>query len=225
MRFNAPSLARSTTLVAAIRGWPYVQGRMLLSTAAAVMSPSVPVTPLFASLTEISSVLRENVARMGLKTLTPVQSATLPPLIEGKDVVAKARTGTGKTVAFLIPTLESLLVSNRVSGQIRALVMSPTRELASQIGTAAADLAHGSGLRTGVMFGGTSMGKDRKLLDGELDLLVATPGRLWDHIENEGLMHRLSGLQVLVLDEGDRLLDAGFQKAIGQIVRKLPRAR
>ena len=156
----------------------------------------------------ISDALKKSVAAMGLKTATPVQTASMPPLLAGKDVVAKARTGTGKTVAFLLPTLQRLGTTERTGkGQIRALVLSPTRELAAQIAEAAASLTAGGPLRTACIFGGTSMSKDRRLLSGEIDLLVATPGRLWDHIENEGLRARLGGLQTLVLDEGDRLLD------------------
>jgi len=169
---------------------------------------SVDATLLQFSELPISDALKKSVAAMGLKTATPVQTASMPPLLAGKDVVAKARTGTGKTVAFLLPTLQRLGTTERTGkGQIRALVLSPTRELAAQIAEAAASLTAGGPLRTACIFGGTSMSKDRRLLSGEIDLLVATPGRLWDHIENEGLRARLGGLQTLVLDEGDRLLD------------------
>ena len=171
-------------------------------------SPDADATLLQFSELPISDALKKSVAAMGLKTATPVQTASMPPLLAGKDVVAKARTGTGKTVAFLLPTLQRLGTTERTGkGQIRALVLSPTRELAAQIAEAAASLTAGGPLRTACIFGGTSMSKDRRLLSGEIDLLVATPGRLWDHIENEGLRARLGGLQTLVLDEGDRLLD------------------
>tara|TARA_B100000795_G_scaffold190934_1_gene145524 strand:+ start:529 stop:1317 length:789 start_codon:yes stop_codon:yes gene_type:complete len=179
--------------------------RMLSGTPA---DASVDATLLQFSELPISDALKKSVAAMGLTTATPVQTASMPPLLAGKDVVAKARTGTGKTVAFLLPTLQRLGTTERTGkGQIRALVLSPTRELAAQIAEAAASLTAGGPLRTACIFGGTSMSKDRRLLSGEIDLLVATPGRLWDHIENEGLRARLGGLQTLVLDEGDRLLD------------------
>ena len=174
----------------------------------------------------ISATLKQAIGEMGLTTATPVQASTLPYLLEGRDVVAKARTGTGKTVAFLVPTVERLSTSSRSSkGQIRALVLSPTRELAAQIAEAAEGLVKGSKLKTVCIFGGTNMNKDRRALAGEVDLLVATPGRLWDHMENENLTPRLQGLQTLILDEGDRLLDAGFAKQIGEIVVVLPRSR
>ena len=182
-------------------------------------------TTAFADL-PINDQLKKALNGVGLETATPVQQATLPPLLEGKDVVAKARTGTGKTVAFLVPTLQRLMESkSNDKGQIRALVLSPTRELAAQIAEAAEGLVAGSGLRTACIFGGTSMAKDRRALSGQVDLLVATPGRLWDHMQNERLSPRLAGLQTLILDEGDRLLDQGFSKQIGEIVAVLPRNR
>lgn len=179
----------------------------------------------FADL-DISPSLRRNIASLGHELATPVQTASMPALLAGDDVVAKARTGTGKTLAFLVPTIERLLTSDRGDkSQIRALVLSPTRELAAQIAEAAESLVADSTLRSACIFGGTSMAKDRRQLSGGVDLLVATPGRLWDHIQNEGLDRRLRGLQTLILDEGDRLLDQGFSKQIGEIVRTLPRTR
>lgn len=176
----------------------------------------------------ISDTLKKAIKDVGLSTATPVQAATLPPLLEGRDVVAKARTGTGKTVAFLVPTLQRLGETVRQpadKGQIRALVLSPTRELAAQIAEAAEGLVAGSGLRTACIFGGTSMNRDKRALAGEVDVLVATPGRLWDHIQNERLAERFQRLQTLILDEGDRLLDQGFSKQIGEIVGYLPASR
>ena len=179
----------------------------------------------FADL-DISAGLRQNIAALGHRTATLVQTASLPALLAGEDVVAKARTGTGKTLAFLIPTIERLMISEAESpDQIRALVLSPTRELAAQIAEAAESLVAGSPIRVVCVFGGTSMTKDRRLLAGHVDLLVATPGRLWDHMENERLTPRLRTLQTLILDEGDRLLDQGFSKQIGDIVRCLPPKR
>ena len=179
----------------------------------------------FAEL-DLEPQLKKNILALGHSTATPVQTETLPPLLAGSDVVAKARTGTGKTLAFLIPTLQRLVTTPRGDKrQIRALVLSPTRELAAQIGDAAASLVKGSGIKTAVVFGGTSMSRDRRMLDGGIDLLVATPGRLSDHIQNEGLGTRLRGLQTLILDEGDRLLDQGFTKQLGEIVDCLPSKR
>eukprot|EP00316_Scyphosphaera_apsteinii_P001147 CAMPEP_0119343178 /NCGR_PEP_ID=MMETSP1333-20130426/106284_1 /TAXON_ID=418940 /ORGANISM="Scyphosphaera apsteinii, Strain RCC1455" /LENGTH=550 /DNA_ID=CAMNT_0007355555 /DNA_START=75 /DNA_END=1724 /DNA_ORIENTATION=- len=174
----------------------------------------------------ISPLLRDNLSRMGLTTCTPVQHEALPPLLAGDDVLAKSQTGSGKTVAFLLPTLERLLASPKSSAgrkRIRALVISPTRELASQISEVAAQLTHGSKLRTGVVFGGTSMSKDIRLLDGGVDVLVATPGRLWDHLSSQALY--LDKVQILVLDEADRLLDVGFRKELERIIQQLPTKR
>ena len=220
-------LARRTIML-----WlPSVSG-LMQRTAARLAAPScIRMCSSGAKLLQFSDLpitpeLKERIKYMGLTTSTPVQAASLPPLLEGKDVVAKARTGTGKTLAFLIPTLQTLSTTERRrKGDIRALVLSPTRELAAQIAEAAAALTANGSLRTACVFGGTSMAKDRRALAGEIDLLVATPGRLNDHIENEGLSPRLRGLQTLVLDEADRLLDAGFANAIAQIVTVLPSTR
>ena len=191
----------------------------------AASSPGGNVLLQFGDL-DVEPQLKENILALGYSTATPVQTETMPPLLAGEDVVAKARTGTGKTLAFLIPTLQRLMTSKRQNeGHIRALVLSPTRELAAQIAEAAASLVKGSGIKTACVFGGTSMARDRRMLSGSIDLLVATPGRLADHIENEGLAPRLRGLQTLILDEGDRLLDQGFSKQVSQIVAVLPRER
>ena len=197
----------------------------LRRTLSASASAAEPRLLEFAELDLVPGLL-SNIAALGHSTATQVQSEALLPLLAGDDVVAKARTGTGKTLAFLVPTLQRMSTSDRESPrQIRALVLSPTRELAAQIAESAEALTAGSDLRTACIFGGTSMSKDRRALSGAVDLLVATPGRLWDHMENEGLAPRLGGLQTLVLDEGDRLLDAGFSKQIGEIVARLPPSR
>jgi len=192
-----------------------------------VVSSAAPMSTMAFADLPISVALKDALEGIGLKTATPVQAASLPPLLDGRDVVAKARTGTGKTVAFLVPTLERLGANELPvgKGQIRALCLSPTRELAAQIAEAAGNLMAGSTLRTVCIFGGTSMNKDLKALGGDVDLLVATPGRLWDHMQNEGMTARLQSLQTLILDEGDRLLDAGFSKQIDEIVSCLPSTR
>ena len=224
MRLLAPCALLSTTAVAFRMAGRAAEPRF--GTVRMLSTPPSDAALLKFSELPISAALKKSVAAMGLTTATPVQTASMPPLLAGKDVVAKARTGTGKTVAFLLPTLQRLGTTERAGkGQIRALVLSPTRELAAQIAEAAASLTEGGPLRTACIFGGTSMAKDRRQLSGEIDLLVATPGRLWDHIENEGLRARLGSLQTLILDEGDRLLDAGFAKSIGDIVAALPRER
>ena len=142
--------------------------RMMAAPTDAVRFADLPVTPR----------LRKNIAALGHDTATPVQSASIPVLLAGEDVVAKARTGTGKTLAFLIPVVHRLSTTEGDTGAIRALVLSPTRELAAQIADAAAELVKGTGLRTVCIFGGTSFDKDVRMLRGDVDILIATPGRL-----------------------------------------------
>jgi ATP-dependent RNA helicase MSS116 len=145
---------------------------------------------------------------------TKVQSESLPPCLAGSDVLAKAKTGTGKTLAFLVPVLEMLVsipLAER-SGHISALIMSPTRELAQQIEAEAKHLCTfhtRSGLVKGtlVIVGGQKISKDLKILKGRNlpDILVATPGRLKDHLENHGLQEKTSRLRMLVFDEADQV--------------------
>lgn len=148
-------------------------------------------------------------------TMTPVQQMTLPHILKGNDVLAKARTGTGKTLAFLIPVIEHLVRHPRTDDRqtIRALIISPTRELATQIQKEANTLlTYHSSLRSACVVGGVNISKDHRALGPSkpLDLLVATPGRLQDHLENTaGFAERFNRASFLVLDEGDQLLDQG----------------
>ncbi|EQC29108.1 hypothetical protein SDRG_13139 [Saprolegnia diclina VS20] len=162
--------------------------------------------------------------------MTKVQNETLPIVMQGKDVLAKSKTGTGKTMAFLLPTIETLAKTTRHSNEILALILSPTRELASQIDVEAKKLTtFHKNIPVACMVGGTSMSKDlRKLQQPQgFAILVATPGRLHDHIKNDtgGMQGRLRHVQVLVLDEADRLLDMGFRDEIERILSYLPTAR
>jgi len=162
-----------------------------------------------------------------------VQEAALPICLEGKDVLVKAKTGTGKSAAFLLPAIESVLnamknnTNHRIS-PIFALVLCPTRELAIQL-TAEANvlLKHHDGIGVQSLIGGTRFKLDQRRLESEpCQILVATPGRLLDHIENKSSFSvRLMGLKFLVLDEADHLLDLGFRKDIEKIVDSLPRQR
>ncbi|KAK1948299.1 DEAD-box ATP-dependent RNA helicase 25 [Phytophthora citrophthora] len=167
---------------------------------------------------------------MGYEFLTHVQKDTLPLVLNGRDVLAKGKTGNGKTIAFLLPTLERMLKNPQSKqGKISALVVSPTRELAQQIAVEAVKLTDAHGLRTACFVGGSSVNKDVKELtqSAGIDVLVATPGRLQAHLEdNSGrIRQRLDGLQVLVLDEADRLLDMGFRRDIIRIIDHLPKER
>ena len=180
-------------------------------------------------------------AEAGVKELTPIQSGVLPHCLDGKDVLAKAKTGTGKTFAFLVPTFERLLrdkppAATKGCDPVRALVLSSARELGTQIVTQAEKIAI-AGLRVETIMGGSSIIPQRERLDpdivgnsceygGSIDLMVATPGRLIEHINTtNGFAARLASCEVLVLDECDQLLDGGFQKDIEAIVAALPAAR
>lgn len=191
--------------------------------------------------------VREELVRalndVGITALTPVQVACIPACLEGRDVLAKAKTGTGKTLGFLIPSCERLVRSARpLQGDgidpIRALVLSSTRELATQITTQARKLTSRlSGFNVEEILGGASITNQRERLDplvarfackygGTVDLLVATPGRLLEHIQTtENFASRLKGVEILVLDEVDQLLDGGFKRSIEAIVADLPSSR
>ncbi|CAI5711951.1 unnamed protein product [Hyaloperonospora brassicae] len=167
---------------------------------------------------------------MGYEFLTHVQRDTLPVALAGRDVLAKGKTGNGKTIAFLLPTLERMIKNPQPKrGKISALVISPTRELAQQIAVEAVKLTKAHSLRTCCFVGGSSVNKDVKELTqaGGIDVLVSTPGRLQAHLEDDSAQIRakLDHLQVLVLDEADRLLDMGFRPDIMRIISRLPTKR
>jgi len=152
--------------------------------------------------------------------MSPVQAETLPHILEGKDVLAKAKTGTGKTLGFLIPTLQRLKESQRSVG---ALIISPTRELAFQIHKEAETLATFTKIRAVALVGGTNINQDLRKLKGTVHVVVATPGRLLDHLQNQGM--NVNKLQTLVLDEADQLLDMGFRPDLERIFSFLPETR
>ena len=162
----------------------------------------------------------------GYEQPTPVQRQAIPPALEGRDVLACAHTGTGKTAAFMLPILQRLLGPNdrrRDTRQIRALVLVPTRELAGQIADSAATYGRGTDLRHLAIFGGISPRAQVTALKRGVDVLIATPGRLLDLLD-QGFVC-LSNIETLVLDEFDRMLDQGFLPAIRRIVRLLPERR
>jgi ATP-dependent RNA helicase RhlE len=152
---------------------------------------------------------------------TPIQAQAIPPLLEGRDLVAAAATGSGKTAAFLLPVMDRLLGMQR--GHTRALVLVPTRELAAQIVEHFRALAGRSKLTAAAVHGGVGMGPQVKAFRTGVDLVVATPGRLLDHLG--GGSARLTSIQFLVLDEADRMLDMGFLPDIRRILDRLPRDR
>ena len=162
------------------------------------------------------------VAKMGFIAPTPVQEQAIPLALEGRDVVAAATTGTGKTAAFALPIIERIGRAKR-PGSPKALVVSPTRELAQQIDAAFVELAKGSGHRMLTVVGGMSYkGQLAKLKKG-VDILVATPGRLYDLMERGDV--KLGEVEVLVLDEADRMLDMGFWPTMKKVVAATPKTR
>lgn len=155
------------------------------------------------------------------KIPTPIQVRAIPLVFRGSDMVACAQTGTGKTAGFLLPILQR--VAQKERGGVRALVLTPTRELAMQIGESARTYGKYLQVRTTVVFGGVGLGPQADQLRRGTDLLIATPGRLLDHM-NRGTVE-FPGLDVLVLDEADRMLDMGFLPDVRRILRALPESR
>lgn len=152
---------------------------------------------------------------------TPVQAQAIPAILSGRDLIATAQTGTGKTAAFLLPILNQLL--GREGGMSQALIITPTRELAQQIEDVFLGLAYHTPLRVGVLVGGTPIGPQQKALRAGVEVLVATPGRLLDHMgQNQA---RLDHLRTLVLDEADRMFDMGFLPDLKRIIARLPARR
>jgi ATP-dependent RNA helicase RhlE len=161
------------------------------------------------------------IRELGHTEPTPVQVAAIPPALEGRDVLASAATGSGKTAAFMLPLLEALTGGKR--GPARALILAPTRELAAQIASHGAALGKHSNVRITAIFGGVGFGPQASALKRGTDIIVATPGRLLDHL-NQGTLD-LGGVEHLVLDEGDRMLDMGFLPDVKRILKRLPKAR
>ncbi len=170
---------------------------------------------------ELDQELVNAVLDLGYKTPTTIQAMVIPSALDGKDVLASAPTGTGKTASFLLPAFQHLLDYPRARNDnksTRILILAPTRELAEQIYSNALELARYTTLKCGVITGGINYGTHKDLLETELDLLVATPGRLMEYIENETFDCR--DIEWLVLDEADRMLDMGFMGTIGTIAEE-----
>jgi ATP-dependent RNA helicase RhlE len=159
------------------------------------------------------------VADMSFTKPTPVQAAAIPPALQGRDVLACAMTGSGKTAAFLLPLIQRLQATPR--GGTRALILSPTRELAAQIHEQLVALSRHSRVRGAAVFGGVGMKPQEDAFRRGVDIIVATPGRLLDHLQHD--YASLSKVEVLVLDEADRMLDMGFLPDIRRVLRQLPR--
>lgn len=178
----------------------------------------------FEELNIIDPIMRA-IKNYGYENPTPIQVESIPVLLDGKDLLGSAQTGTGKTAAFAIPILQNISIKQKQKAPrvIKALVLAPTRELAAQIGENFTAYGKYLGLRTGVIFGGVSQRPQTEMMKSGLDVLVATPGRLLD-LTNQRLIN-LSQVEYFVLDEADRMLDMGFVIDVKKIIAKLPNER
>jgi superfamily II DNA/RNA helicase len=190
-------------------------------------SVAAPAAVTFASFGLAPSILRA-LTEQGYTVPTPIQAQAIPVVISGRDVMGAAQTGTGKTAGFSLPIIQNLLplASHSTSPArhpVRALMLTPTRELADQVASNVARYAQYTGLRSTVVFGGVDMKPQTAALRAGVELLIATPGRLLDHVQQKTL--DLSQVQVLVLDEADRMLDMGFLPDLQRIINLLPAKR
>jgi len=160
------------------------------------------------------------VADAGYTTPTPIQARAIPLILRGRDIMGLAQTGTGKTAAFTLPIVQRLLGGPR---RARALILTPTRELAVQVKESFAKYAEHSGLVIVDIYGGVPLGPQEQALRSGVDVIVATPGRLLDHLERQNVA--FDDLEVLVLDEADRMLDMGFAPQLNRIVADIPKYR
>lgn len=170
----------------------------------------------------ISKAIKQNLAAKGFKRPTDIQFKSIKHILDGEDVMAIAQTGTGKTAAFAIPIID-LIARNKYRNGISALVMVPTRELAKQIGEVFSDLAKGTTVKTFALYGGVDQDKQKKALEKGIDVLITTPGRMFDLISQGSI--DVSEVKHLILDEADLMLDLGFSKDIEDILRKIPKKR
>ncbi|MBZ5723749.1 MAG: DEAD/DEAH box helicase [Acidobacteriia bacterium] len=175
----------------------------------------------FTELT-LSAVLQKNLVKHGFTQPTPVQALAIEPALAGNNVVATAQTGTGKTLAFVLPMIQSLLQEPRPSG-LRALVLSPTRELAIQTHETFTKMAAGTGLRAAIVVGGLGENPQLQSIRKGAQVAIATPGRLCDFLTRN--LVRLGAVSLLVLDEADRMLDMGFLPSIRRIMAETPAGR
>jgi ATP-dependent RNA helicase RhlE len=171
----------------------------------------------------LSAELLRAVSDQGYREATPIQQQAIPPILAGRDVLAGAQTGTGKTAGFTLPLLKRLQDSRPASRRVRALILTPTRELAAQVAESVRTYGRHLPVRSVVIFGGVSINPQISRLRKGVDIVIATPGRLLDHLQ-QGTVD-LSGVETLVLDEADRMLDMGFIRDIKRILALLPNQR
>ena len=173
----------------------------------------------------LSEAIKTNISKLNYKKPTDIQFKSIPPILKGEDVLAIAQTGTGKTAAFAIPILH-LLHTRKIFGRqngVRCLVMAPTHELAQQIEDVFIKLGKGTRVKTLCIHGGVEQAPQIEQLDKGVDILIATPGRMFDLLSQGALF--LTRVEILVLDEADHMLDLGFIKDIEQLIRQLPKKR
>lgn len=166
---------------------------------------------------KISPEVLRSLEEMGFESATPIQVEAIPTALEGKDIIGQAQTGTGKTAAFGIPLLENV---NSQSDQIQALVLAPTRELAVQVAEEIHKIGRYKGVRSLPIYGGQDIGRQIRALKNRPQIIIATPGRLMDHLRRKTI--RLEGLRFVVLDEADEMLDMGFLEDIESILEQCP---
>ncbi|BAN68866.1 DEAD/DEAH box helicase [endosymbiont of unidentified scaly snail isolate Monju] len=172
----------------------------------------------------LSADILRAVAEQGYSAPTPIQAQAIPVVLEGRDILAGAQTGTGKTAGFTLPLLHRLAETTRKGSRtVRALILTPTRELAAQVGESVATYGRHLDLRSAVIFGGVKINPQIQQLRRGVDILIATPGRLLDHV-SQGTLD-LSRVEILVLDEADRMLDMGFIHDIRKVLAQLPERR
>jgi ATP-dependent RNA helicase RhlE len=184
-----------------------------------IETPETDAPTSFAELMLAPELLRA-VADAGYTTPTPIQARAIPLILRGRDIMGLAQTGTGKTAAFTLPIVQRLLGGPR---RARALILTPTRELAVQVRESFARYAEHSGLVIVDVYGGVPLGPQEQALRAGVDVIVATPGRLLDHMERQNVA--FDDLEVLVLDEADRMLDMGFAPQLNRIVADIPKYR
>jgi ATP-dependent RNA helicase RhlE len=181
-----------------------------------------PATLTFESL-GLNPALLKAVGEMGYEHPTPIQGKAIPPVLEGRDVIGCAQTGTGKTAAFLLPLLHRLMAQPKGGGGTRVLVLEPTRELAAQVEENFRELGRHTHLRAATVYGGVGFGPQTHALRSGFDVIIATPGRLLDHMERGNA--KFDGLQAFILDEADRMMDMGFMPDLRRIIQRIPKRR
>ena len=182
---------------------------------------SSPLSDLSFSSLDLADSVEKGLQAAKFTHCTPIQALTLPPALKGLDVAGQAQTGTGKTAAFLLAIFQRLLATEPGDRRHpRALVLAPTRELALQIHKDAVLLGSETGLNLGLAYGGVDYEKQRKSLEAGVDVLIGTPGRIIDYFKQH--VFNLKSIEVMVLDEADRMFDLGFIKDIRYVLRRLP---